>query len=92
MSQMYQVQNSIYTFSIPKLGFPDSSVGKESTCNAGDLSLIPGLGRSPGGGVGYQLQCFRLENSMDRSLAGKSMGLQRVGYDLATKQLQSAYY
>ena len=29
-------------------GFPDSSVGKESTCNAGDLGLIPGLGRSPG--------------------------------------------
>ena len=28
--------------------FPDSSVGKESACNAGDLSLIPGLGRSPG--------------------------------------------
>ena len=30
-----------------------SSVGKESTCNAGDPSLIPGLGRSPGGGIGY---------------------------------------
>jgi len=29
--------------------FPDSSAGKESTCNAGDLGLIPGLGRSPGG-------------------------------------------
>ena len=29
------------------LGFPDRSVGKESTCNAGDLGLIPGLGRSP---------------------------------------------
>ena len=31
-------------------GFPNSSVGKESTCNAGDPSLIPGLGRSPGEG------------------------------------------
>ena len=31
-------------------GFPDSSVGKESTCNAGDLGSIPGLGRSPGEG------------------------------------------
>ena len=30
------------------MGFPDSSVGKESACNAGDLGLIPGLGRSPG--------------------------------------------
>ena len=37
-------------------GFPDGSVGKESACNAGDPSLIPGLGRSPGEGVGYPLQ------------------------------------
>ena len=37
-------------------GFPDSSVGKESTCNAGDLSLIPGSGRSAGEGIGYPLQ------------------------------------
>ena len=38
------------------LGFPDSSVGKESTCNAGDPGLISGLGRSPGRGIGYLLQ------------------------------------
>ena len=38
------------------VGFPDTSVGKESTCNAGDLSLIPGWGRSPGEGIGYPLQ------------------------------------
>ena len=38
------------------LGFPDSSVGKESACNARDPSLIPGLGRSPGERVGYPLQ------------------------------------
>ena len=37
-------------------GFPDSSVGKESTCNAGDPSLIPRLGRSAGEGIGYPLQ------------------------------------
>ena len=36
--------------------FPDSSVGKESACNAGDPSLIPALGRSPGKGIGYLLQ------------------------------------
>ena len=36
--------------------FPHSSVGKESACNAGDLSLIPGSGRSPGEGIGYPLQ------------------------------------
>ena len=35
------------------LGFPDSSVGKESACNAGDPSLIPGLRRSTGEGIGY---------------------------------------
>ena len=37
------------------LGFPDSSVGKESTCNAGDPSLIPGSGRFSGEGKGYPL-------------------------------------
>ena len=38
------------------MGFPDSSVGKESTCNAGDPGSIPGSGRSPGEGMGYPLQ------------------------------------
>ena len=36
--------------------FPGSSAGKESTCNAGDPGLIPGLGRSPAEGIGYPLQ------------------------------------
>ena len=39
------------------LGFPGSSVGKESACNAGDRSSIPGSGRSLGEGIGYPLQC-----------------------------------
>ena len=43
-------------------GFPGGSDGKESTCNAGDLGLIPGLGRSPGGGHGNSLQYACLEN------------------------------
>ena len=47
------------------MGFPDSSVDKESTCNAGDLGLIPVLGRSPGEGKGYSLQHSGLENIMD---------------------------
>ena len=38
------------------LGFPGSSAGKESTCNAGDRGSIPGSGRSPGEGIGYPLQ------------------------------------
>ena len=46
--------------------FPDSSVGKESACNAGDLGLIPRLGRSPGGGHGNPLQYPCLENPTDR--------------------------
>ena len=37
-------------------GLPDSSVGKETACNAGDPSLIPGLARSDGEGIGYPLQ------------------------------------
>ena len=40
----------------PKRDFPDSSVSKESACNAGDPGSIPGLGRSPGEGIGYPLQ------------------------------------
>ena len=48
------------------MGFPDGSDGKESSCNAGDLSLIPGLGRFPGERDGYPLQYSCLENSMDR--------------------------
>ena len=43
-----------------------SSGGHESACNAGDLGLIPGSGRSPGEGNGYPLQDSGLENSMDR--------------------------
>ena len=47
-------------------GFPGSSTEKETACNAGDHSSIPRLGRSPGEGNRYPLQCFGLENSMDR--------------------------
>ena len=54
------------------MGFPDSSVGKESTCNAGDLGSIPGLGRSPGEGKGCPLQHSGLEDSMDCIVLGVS--------------------
>ena len=47
------------------LGFPCGSAGKESTCNEGDLGLIPVLGRSPGERKGYPLQYSCLENSTD---------------------------
>ena len=48
------------------MGFPGGSDGKESSCNAGELGLIPGLGRSPGEGNVYPVQYTCLENSMDR--------------------------
>ena len=51
------------------MGFPCGSAGKESTCNAGDLGSISGLGRFPEEGKGYLLQYSGLENSMG------SMGL-----------------
>ena len=41
------------------MGFLDSSVGKASTCNAGDPGSNPGWGRSPGEGIGYPLQYSR---------------------------------
>ena len=46
-------------------GFPGGSEGKASACNVGDLSLIPGLGRSPGEGNGNPLQLSCLGHSMD---------------------------
>ena len=48
------------------LGFPGGSDGKESACNAAELDLIPGLGRSPGERNGNPLQYSCLENSIDR--------------------------
>ena len=52
------------------LGLPGSSDGKESACNAGDPSLIPGLGKSPGEGNGHPLQYSRLETPTDRGARG----------------------
>ena len=52
------------------MGFPCGSAGKESTRNARDLGSIPGLGRFPGEGKGYPLQCSGMENSMDSIVHG----------------------
>ena len=66
--------------------FSHSSVGKSSACNAGDLGLIPGLGRSPGEGNGNPLQYSCLENPMDRGAWQATVhGTARVRQDLATK-------
>ena len=48
-----------------KQGFPGGSDDKASACNAGDLGLFPGLGRSPEKGNGNPLQYSCLENTMD---------------------------
>ena len=65
------------------MGFPGSLDNKESSCNAGDLSLIPGLGRSPGKWLPTQV-LLHGEFHGQRSLVHtslQSMGLQRVRYD-----------
>ena len=55
------------------MGFPGGSDGKEAACKEGDMGLIPGLGRSPGGGHGNPLQYSCLENSHgQRNLVGYS--------------------
>ena len=63
-------------------GFSGGSDGKASACNAGDLSSIPGWGRSSGEGNDNPLQYSCLGNSMDLEPGGlQSMGSQRVGHD-----------
>ena len=64
------------------MGFPCGSADKESTCNVGDLGLIPGLGRSSGEGNGYSLQCSYLENFMDKG------AWQATMYGIAKSQTQ----
>ena len=54
----------------PLLFFFGGSEVKESACNAGDLGMIPGLGRSPGEGKDYLVQYSGLENSMDYTVHG----------------------
>ena len=64
------LETSVNLFFFSILSFESCSMfgsdGKESTCSEGDLGLIPGLGRSPGGGYGNSLQDSCLENPMDR--------------------------
>ena len=68
-----------------------SDDGKESTCNAGGLGSIPGLGRVPGGGHGNTLQYSCLENPHDqRSLVGyRPQGGKELD---TTAQLSPAHY
>ena len=70
------------------MGFPGSSAGKESACNTGDPSLIPGLGRSPGEGNGNLPPVFLCgKHYGQRILAGYSpWGHKRVRHNLMAKQ------
>ena len=66
--------------------FPRGSDGKESDCTIGDQGSVPGSGRFRGEGNGNPLQYSRLENPKDQGArrAIQSMGLERVGHNLAT--------
>ena len=70
--------------------FPGGSDGKQSTCNAGDLGSVPGLGRYPGEGNGYPLQYSCLENSMDRG--AWQANLAHGVAELDTTEQISLYY
>ena len=74
------------------MGFSGSSAGKQSVCDMGDLSSIPGLGRSPGEGHGNPLQYSCLENPHgQRSLVGYPPWDHRVGHDRVTKHSMYTY-
>ena len=73
-------------------GFPSSSGGEESTCDAGDWDSNPGSGRFPGEGKGSPLQHFCLENPMDRGEWQATVHeVARVGHDLVTKPLTTKF-
>ena len=73
------------------MGLPSWLNGKESACNVGDPGLIPGSGRSPGGGKGYPLQYSCLGNFMDRGTWWPTvLGVTGVRQDLVTKQQQNS--
>ena len=56
MNAHFIVHIHFFVLRIQNKGFPDSSVGKESTCDAGDPGSVPGSERSAGEGVGFPLQ------------------------------------
>ena len=75
------------------MGFPGGSAGKESSCSAGDLGLIPGLGRSPGEGTSYPFQYSGLENSLDCIVHGVAKSRTRLSdFHLASFPPFPQYY
>ena len=78
------VEKLLYTY-VYKWNFPGSSKSKVSACNAEDLGLIPGWGKSPGEGHGNPLWYSCLENSMDR---GTWWGLKEGAHGVSKSQTQ----
>ena len=66
------------------MGFPDSSVGKESACDAGDLGSIPALEKTTGEGIGYPLQCswaFLVAQPVQNPPAMRETSVQSLGWE-----------
>ena len=81
-----ELGGACYLLQIIVLCFPGGSDSKEYMCNAGDLGLIPGLGRVPGGGRGNPLQYSFLENPMDRGGWWATVhGLSKSEHDQGTQ-------
>ena len=69
---------------MPSSGFPGSSAGKESVCNAGDPGLIPGSGSSPGEWIGYPLQyswAFLVVQTLQNPPAMQVTWVQSLGWE-----------
>ena len=78
-------KNDLVIYTYIYLGFPGGSAGKEPTCNVGDLGSIPRLGRSPGDGNSYPLQCTGLENFMDCIVPGVAKSwTQLIDFDFTS--------
>ena len=76
------------------MGLPDSSVGKESTCNAGDPSLIPGLGRSAGEGTGSPLQyswAFLVAQLVKNLTAMREIWVRSLGWEDPLEKGKATY-
>ena len=82
MNDLYALQKSVGARNIKPIlrGFPDSSVGKEFACNAGDRCLILGLGRSAEEGIGYPLQYSDLENSINYTVHEVTKSQTQLSY------------
>ena len=73
------------------LGFPDSSVGKESACNAGGFDLIPGSGKSAGEGIGYPLQ-YSWASLVAQLLSMWETWVQSLGWEDILKKGKATHF